>query len=74
MTGIFYDKRISENTKKRQCASCGRIIKKDDIVEIIGFTRCGGITGHPSQRVFFCEGHMLPYIQKIQREFLLSKI
>ena len=75
MANIFYDKRISENTKERKCAHCGKHIKDNDIVEIIGFTNGHtGITGHPSQRIFFCEGHMLPHIQKLQREFLLSKI
>jgi len=75
MANIYYDKRISANSNERKCAFCGKQIKMNDIIEIIGITNGNTlVTGHPGQRVFFCEGHLSTWLNKQQREFLLSKL
>jgi len=66
---LYYDKRIIDKDifrdGERTCECCKKKLKSGDIVEILEID---------NNKLWFSEGHLTPYILKLQKEFLLSKI
>lgn len=66
---IEYDKRLvrikNYAFKPPTCCLCNKKIKEGDVTEILIVN---------NSRAFFCEKHLSEWINKVQREFLLSKL
>jgi hypothetical protein len=66
---IEYDKRFvrikNHAFKPPTCCFCNKKIKEGEITEFLIIN---------NSRAYFCEHHLSAWINKVQREFLLSKL
>ena len=61
---------------KLKCEYCGRILKNQlcEYIEDNTFSAAWEKMALERTNVYFCDGHLIKYFKKLNKEFLLSKI